>query len=82
MTEIDIQEVQEEAMAELYLKLLPYMLNDFIHKEDLRAVLSTFLDEENINSVFFATQKLSLYRSKVDSGIEANEIVKPLMEVI
>lgn len=82
MTETDIKAIQEEAMAELYLKLLPYMLNDFIHKEDLRAVLGAFLDEENINSVFFATQKLSLYRSKVDNGTEANEIVKPLMEII
>lgn len=82
MTETDIKAIQEEAMAELYLKLLPYMLNDFIHKEDLRAALGAFLDEENINSVFFATQKLSLYRSKVDNGTEANEIVKPLMEII
>lgn len=79
---MNMKEERDEAIAEFYLRLLPYMMRDFIHKEDLKIALEQVIDDPSlIDSVFMATQKLIAMRTRYDMGMPATTIVTPIMEI-
>jgi hypothetical protein len=77
-----MKEERDEAIAEFYLRLLPYMLRDFIHKEDLKIALEEVIDDPSlIDSIFMATQRLASMRTRYDNGEPITKIVTPIMEI-
>ena len=77
---MNMKDEREEAMAEFYLRLLPYILKDFIHKDDLREVL-LYGDVSLLDVQFHATQRLLAMKERFDNGEPASTIVKPLIEI-
>lgn len=77
---MNMKEERDEAIAEFYLRLLPYILKDFIHKDDLREALekgeTSLLDVQ-----FYATQRLIAMKERFDNGEPASSIVKPLINI-
>lgn len=79
---MNMKEERDEAIAEFYLRLLPYMMRDFIHKDDLKIALEEVIDDKSlIDSVFMATQKLISMRTRYDNGEAVTSIVKPILEI-
>ena len=79
---MNMKDERDEAIAEFYLRLLPYMIRDFIHKDDLKIALEELVDDQSlIDSVFMATQKLISMRTRYDNGEAVTSIVKPILEI-
>ena len=79
---MNMKDERDEAIAEFYLRLLPYMIRDFIHKDDLKIALEEVVDDQSlIDSVFMATQKLISMRTRYDNGETVTSIVKPILEI-
>jgi hypothetical protein len=74
----NMKEAQKQAIAELYVKLLPYLMKDFYYKADVDAVLR----DHNIESDtvdFYAKQRLAALQTSLDNGEEAYDLIEPLV---
>lgn len=74
--------------AELYIRLFPFIVRDFICKDDLRNTLLSFMpngdsfDLMSIDNSSEALRKALLYKSYLDNGEEnLSDIVKPIIEL-
>ena len=72
--------MSKNEIIELYIELMPYIARDFVSKEDLRAVLSE--DAYNkIEQALIMKQKIYTNHSKLDIGIDPEDIVRPIVEI-
>jgi hypothetical protein len=83
-TDWDAEEA--EGLVEQYIKLMPYILRDFVHKDDVKNMIlalmvappglaqEAFSDSEGIKAVLE-------YKVILDSGDELAEKVKPVIKL-
>lgn len=84
--DIDWDKEEAEGNAELYLKIYPFLLRDFMHRDDLRNLLLTnFILSGNIfidfGSNIEGLRQAVEYKSVLDSGEDIGEKIKPVIEL-
>lgn len=85
--EQDMSAEQNEGDAELYIRLFPYMLRDFMHREDLKGLLLASLSPEILLLLDFdvnveGTKQALFYKDLLDNGEESlSEKVKPVINL-
>lgn len=85
----DLSKEQSSGDAELYAKLMPYILRDFIHKNDLNNLIRELMMSLGQFNFFINTDSNSegiktalLYKELLDNGTEdINEKIKPVIEI-
>lgn len=87
MFEPDLDENQNEDNAELYAKLLPFILRDFTHKFDLKNILFSIVDPErllfvNLDNNSEGIRVALLYKELLDNGSdELSKKIKPVINI-
>lgn len=84
--DVDWNKEQDSNNVELYARLVPYILRDFMHKSDLRNLLITnflangspFID---IDTGAEGIKQALLYKQLLDDGDELDEKVKPVIKL-
>lgn len=80
MTNKNLKETQKEMIADLYVRLLPYLMKDFYYKKDIDAVLAMHgISSEIID--FYATQRLATLSEALDNGEDPIDLVQPLIDL-
>lgn len=85
--EPDMTMEQREGDAEMYIRLFPYILRDFMHREDLKGVLAASLPPEILLFLDFdvnveGIKQALIYKNLIDNGEESlSEKVKPVINL-
>lgn len=87
MNDIDWNDVEKENIIELYIKLLPYILRDFAHKNDIQIFLQNNFSQrgdilflESIPQSEGIRQSLE-YMNFLENGDNIIEKIKPIIEL-
>jgi hypothetical protein len=83
--ETDWAQEEEDGNAELYVKLMPYILRDFMHKDDVKnTILAMQADPSGLISLLISDSEglraAQDYKAILDSGEELTERVKPVIK--
>lgn len=87
MASVDWSNEEKDGSAELYIKLYPYILRDFIHRADLRnLLLSNFSQSSFSGFVDFDSNTEGIrqgleYKDLYDSGDSLGEKIIPIIEL-
>jgi len=84
--DVDWDAEDKEGNAELYLKIYPFLLRDFMHRDDIRNLLLANFTLNGNPFIDFGSNTEGLrqaieYKSILDSGDNLGEKIKPVIEL-